>query len=107
MKKLIAFALAVLMALTLLAACGSSSYATQSAPAMKNDYAVEEMAPEAPAAMDSAASSLNAAGETGTPILPENRKWIVTVHMDAETEDLDALISATVIEGLSSIRISV
>jgi hypothetical protein len=61
---------------------------------MKNDYAVEEMAPEAPAAMDSAANSLSAAGETGTAVLPENRKWIVTVHMDAETEDLDALLTA-------------
>ena len=49
---------------------------------------------EAPAAMmNSAANTLTGAGETGSTALPENRKWIITVHMDAETEDLDALLA--------------
>lgn len=30
----------------------------------------------------------------GSTALPENRKWIVTVNMDVETEDLDVLLSA-------------
>ena len=50
MKKLTALLLTTVLVLTLFTACGASSIA-QSAPAMKGDYAVEEMAPEAPAAM--------------------------------------------------------
>lgn len=85
MKKLTALLLAALMVLTLLTACGGSS---KSAPAA--DYAVEEMAAEAPAAQ--ANGALTESGSTGSTALPENRKWIITVHMDAETEDLDALL---------------
>jgi len=57
---------------------------------MKGDYAMEEIAAEAPAAM--ANGSLSDSSESGTGALPENRKWITTVYMDAETEDLDALL---------------
>lgn len=93
MKKLTALLLTMLLVLTLFTACGGSSI-SQAAPAMKGDYVVEEMTAEAPAAMmNSAAGSLTGSGETGSTALPENRKWIVTVHMDAETEDLDALIT--------------
>lgn len=89
MKKLTALLLALLLILPLLTACGGSS---QSAPAMKGDYVMEEMAAEEPAAMDSA-NSITGSGETGSTALPENRKWIITVHMDAETEDLDTLLA--------------
>ena len=94
MKRLTALLLTVLLILSLFTACGANSV-TQSAPAMKGDYAVEEMAMEAPAAMmDSAANSLSATGNTTASALPENRKWIITVNMEAETEDLDALLPA-------------
>ena len=101
MKKLTALLLSVLLVLTLFTACGGSSKsaAVQAAPEFKADYAMdeivmEEAAVEAPAAMmDTGANSLTGAGETGSTALPENRKWIVTVNMDAETEDLDALIA--------------
>lgn len=84
MKRLTTLFLAMLMVLTLLTACGGSS---QSA-----DYAVpEEMAMEAPAAMQ-ANGSLAGASDAGSTALPENRKWIITVHMDVETEDLDTLL---------------
>ena len=91
MKKLTALFLSLLLVLSL-AACGGSSKATQAAPA---DYAmVEEVAMEAPAAMATGASnSLRGAGETGSTALPENRKWVITVNMDAETEDLDGLMA--------------
>ena len=95
MKKLTALFLCLLLLLSL-TACGGSSKATQAAPAMKADYAmVEEVAMEAPAAaMDAGASnSLRGAGETGSTALPENRKWVITVNMDAETEDLDGLMA--------------
>ena len=87
MKRLTTLLLAVLMVLTLLTACGGSSKSA----AM--DYAMEEMAAEAPAAMQ-ANGKLTSSGETGSAALPENRKWIITVHMDAETEDLDTLLSS-------------
>ena len=91
MKKLTALLLTVLMLVSFLSACGANSIA-QSAPAMKGDYMVEEIAPEGPAAMDSAANSLTGSGSSVTASVPENRKWIITVHMDAETEDLDTLL---------------
>ena len=92
MKKLTTLLLTILLILSLFTACGGSNIA-QSAPAMKGGYAVEEMMAEAPSAMmDSAANSLTGAGETGTTSLPENRKWIITVHMSAETENLEVLL---------------
>lgn len=88
MKKRTAFLLALLMVLALLTGCGGSSKSTVA------DMAVAEMAAEEPAAMNMAANSLTGAGETGSTALPENRKWIITVNMDAETEDLDALLAS-------------
>jgi len=95
MKKLTALLLALVMALTLLTACGANS----ASPALKQtaamDYAVvEEAAAEAPMAMATmnGSNALAGAGETGAVSLPESRKWIVTVDMSAETEDLDALL---------------
>ena len=36
----------------------------------------------------------NTAAETGSTSLPQNRKWIVTVNLTAETDDLDELRAA-------------
>lgn len=90
MKRLTTLFLAVLMVLSLLTACGGAS---QSAPAMKGDYAVREEMAEAPAAMDQANSMLTTSGSGESGAVPQNRKWIITVHMEAETEDLDPLMS--------------
>lgn len=95
MKKLTALLLTLALALALLTACGANS----ASPALKQtasmDYAmVEEVAAEAPAAMMNASNTLAGAGETGSVPLPESRKWIVTVDMSAETEDLDALLAS-------------
>ena len=50
---------------------------------------------EAPMAMDMAAgNSLTTAGAGQSTAVPENRKWIVTVNMTAETEDLEALLTS-------------
>ena len=92
-KRILSLMLCIAMLLSL-TACGGSSSAPQGAPILKGDYAMEEMAVEAPAAMmNSTSDTLTGAGETGSTALPENRKWIITVHMDAETEDLDALLA--------------
>ena len=93
MKKLTAIFLTLALLLMLLTACGANS----ASPALKQsaamDYAmVEEAAAEAPAAMANI-NTLAGAGETGSVSLPESRKWIITVDMNAETEDLDALLA--------------
>ncbi len=83
--------LAILLCLALLCgltACGGSSKseAMYSAGAM-----VEEAAPEAPAMMANDAVSLKGANP-GSPALPEGRKWIITMDINVETEDLDTLM---------------
>ena len=93
MKKLTALLICAALLLSLFTACGANSMSPQSAPAMKADYVMEEAAVEAPAAMNTASNSLKGAGETGSTALPENRKWVITVNMDAETEDLDGLMA--------------
>jgi len=89
MKKLASLTLVLTLLLTLLTGCGGSSAAPMA------DYAVKEeaMEMEAPMAMDMAASnSLTGSGAQESGAIPENRKWIITVDMSAETEDLEALL---------------
>ncbi len=86
MKKYLSAILALLLLTMALAGCGGASKESY-------DYAVmEEAAPaEAPAA---AAGELTSASANGSSAVPENRKWIITVHMSAETEDLDTMTAA-------------
>lgn len=86
MKKRLLSAITLLcLLLSLLTGCGASTKATGAAP--------REMTAEAPMAMADE-MGLNAAQDTGAAALPENRKWIVTVYMSAETENLDAMSEA-------------
>ena len=89
MKKLIALILCLIL-LGSFTACGSSS----SGANLKMQAQAPMAAPrEESAAMDMAAGVSNSmTGSTGSTILPENRKWIVTVNLEVETEDLDALL---------------
>ena len=82
MKKFVSVTLAALMLLSLLAGCGASS-----APAMKNEMAIES--PGAPM-MDAASGSV--ANMTDAAVANADQKLIKTVRMDVETEDLDALL---------------
>ena len=83
--KFFALLLALLLLLT---ACGGSSVS------QKADYAVrEEAAAEAPMAMNAASDTLTTSGSGDSTAMPENRKWIITVDLTAETEDLDALMA--------------
>lgn len=84
MKKILSLVLCLAL-LVCLTACGAGSgvsmKAAQAAPR------------EEAAAMDMAAGVNNSmTGNTGSTALPENRKWIITVNMDVETEDLDTLL---------------
>ena len=92
MKKLISLALAVLMTVSLLSGCGSSarssgsSMAYAEAPAAMKAESAEEVAYDN-AVMDAGAGQ-------SQPSLPDSRKWIITVYLDTETEDLDGLLAA-------------
>lgn len=81
MKKLLALALSFALLFTL-AACGGAS---------KDSVAMED-AYEAPQAMEN--GSLTTDSASGTAALPADRKLIRTVSMDAETEELDTLLTA-------------
>ena len=87
LRKTLTIALVLLMLLSLLTGCGA---ATQDSVSM-------EYAAEAPAAMESNGSLMDSGSGSGAS-LPENRKWIITVDMSAETEDLDTLIEAMAAE---------
>lgn len=87
-RKLMALLLSALLLLAL-AGCGAGS--------MKTEAAYDMAAPEAGngkfmLAETTASNSLTEDSAASAQV-PENRKWIVTVDMSAETEDMDALIA--------------
>ena len=91
MKKMLSLLLCAALLLGL-SACGGSA----KSDAMYVTGAVrEEAAAEAPAAMDMVTSnSANLKGaQSGSTALPEGRKWIITIDMNVETDDLDVLMS--------------
>ena len=98
MRKFTAVLMAALMLLGL-TACGASTQKTESAMGYSN-YAADMAPMEAPMAEDMAYAetmpangSLNSGDSTVTQV-PTERKWIVTMDISAETEDLDALLEA-------------
>ena len=86
MKKYISLTLVLFLLLSLLTGCGGSSNVAK-------DFAPMEEAVEMPM-MQAAGNSLTADSAGSATAIPENRKWIITVDMSAETEDLDALLTA-------------
>ena len=93
-NRIIAFALTLILAASILAGCGAKSQSTMEYAV----YADNAIAAEAPAAMKEEAAmdrgALAAGGNYGIAQVPENRKWIITVNLNAETDDLDALTAA-------------
>lgn len=84
MKKLLALVLALMMTVSLLAGCGSNAaadmmYDTPAAEAPEMDYVYDEE--KGLTSTDSSQAQL-----------PEDQKIITTVYMDAETEDMNALL---------------
>lgn len=84
MKKILSVMLCAALVLTL-TACGGSAKNTSAMGVMR-----EEAAAEAPAMMADNAVSLKGAQAQSTA-LPEGRKWIITIDMTVETDDLDTL----------------
>ena len=83
-KRILSLLLTLAMLLTL-TACGGAS---------KGVAMMDAAAPQAPAAEMAAPNRLTSNSSAGSAVLPENRKWIVTVDMSVETDDLDAMLSA-------------
>lgn len=91
MKKYLSLLLSLALLAALLTGCGSAGKSTVSYDSGMVEYAVSDEAAMAPA---EGAAMKNSAADTGSTQLPQNRKWIVTVNLTAETDDLDALRSA-------------
>lgn len=84
-QRLFSLLLTLALVLSLLTGCGATSKMTES---VAYDNSFEAAAQEVGDAMDTGT------GNSDTALtLPENRKWIITVDMSAETEDLDTLLS--------------
>ena len=81
-RRILTLLLTLAMLLTL-TACGAGS----------KNMAMDSMA-DAPAAEMAPADSLTSANGAGSSALPENRKWIITVDMSVETDDLDTMLSS-------------
>ena len=86
MKKILSLLLCFSL-LCCLTACGGSAKNTSAMGVMR-----EEAAAEAPAMMADNAATLKGTGNS-TPSLPEGRKWIITIDMNVETDDLDTLMA--------------
>ena len=93
MKKYLSLIVSLVLLVALLTGCGGS--AAQSAASYDSgmvEYAA--MADEVAMAPAEGAVLKSATAETNSAALPANRKWIVTVNLTAETDDLDALRAA-------------
>ena len=85
MKKILSLLLCLVL-LCSLTACGGSAKNTSAMGVVR-----EEAAAEAPAMMADNAASLKGT-QSGSAALPEGRKWIITIDMNVETNDLDNLM---------------
>ena len=99
MKKTLSAFLAIVLMLALLTGCGASSKGAVAYDSMRNEMAMEApmAAPMEPMAEEMGIAQDNALtkSESDTSAaIPENRKWIITVNISSETEDLDTLMAA-------------
>ena len=82
--------------LSVLSGCGSESY--ESGAAMKNyqfaDTVAETMAASEDFAMSVAEADTGSGEDSIADALPENRKWVITMNIDTETEDLDGALDS-------------
>ena len=93
MKKWIAAALIGMMAAGTLAGCGQKSDTVRYEAAYDTGYYEMDEAAGYGAAPLSANQKSAATGST-TQALPQNRKWVITMNLTAETDDLDGALEA-------------
>lgn len=91
-KKILTAVMAAALLLGLLGGCGSKNLSMEPDTARNDVYADDgisyETAMAAPAAMSGAGSNGKSAAGTASIPLPENRKWVITMSLTAETENL-------------------
>ena len=91
-KKALIIVMAAALLLGLLGGCGSKNLSMEPDTARSYAYAdggiSYETAMAAPAAMSGAGSNAESAADTASIPLPENRKWVITMSLTAETENL-------------------
>lgn len=91
-KKILTAVMAAALLLGLLGGCGSKNLSMEPDTARSYLYADDgisyETAMAAPAAMSGAGSNAESAADTASIPLPENRKWVITMSLTAETENL-------------------
>lgn len=82
--------------LSILSGCGSKSYDAGS-PMENYEYAdavAETMAASRDFAMGVTAEENGSGAENTADVLPENRKWVITMNIDTETEDMDTALDS-------------
>lgn len=91
-KKTLTIVMVAALLLGLLGGCGSKNLSMEPDTARSYVYAdggiSYETAMAAPAAMSGAGSNAESAADTASIPLPENRKWVITMSLTAETENL-------------------
>lgn len=86
-KSMISLLVTLALLLGLLAGCGATSKET-----VRGTYSNSSAAPAD--TVETAEGALEYGDMDSTTALPESRKWIITVDLSAETEDLDTLLTA-------------
>lgn len=96
MKKYVSVFLCAVLICFLFAGCGSGNGKSTSANYMSMDAAAPAAAEEIGEVRSAGSSDagLTNAGADTSSALPESRKWIITMYLSAETDDLDALTAA-------------
>ena len=92
-KKILTAVMAAALLLGLLGGCGSRRMSMDADTARSDLYADDGISYEAamaaaPAGMSGAGSNAKSAAGTASIPLPENRKWVITMSLTAETENL-------------------
>lgn len=86
-RKTLSIGLVLILLCSLLTGCGAKSGSTE-------QMAMPQEAPMEMGAYDLGSGNSLAGAQDTAQTLPESRKWIVTVRISAETEDLDAVTEA-------------
>ena len=90
MKKYLSIFLSIGLLIALLTGCGAASKTASNMEMV--DYAADVA--ETPMAAEAASGAMDNGGSAADITLPESRKWIITMHISAETDDLDTLSEA-------------
>lgn len=90
-KKILALVLSLLLVMAMFAGCSARSEATKDA--YYNGSVAEDSALDYGFAAEQSKPGAAGATQTAQIAFPENQKLITTVHMQSETEDLDATLA--------------